>query len=162
MSRQEDAAQALEAAVKDLRAVIERCSDAEWHAAVPNGWTRAAVAMHCATGNDTGTGWMAYMVSGRDIPDDGDFHNRMNDRAAERNRLASKKEVLAALDRTTERARRFVLSLADEELDRSVQFGVIDQQRTAAQFLANMGRHVRGHTEQFKEGLASDPPDRRD
>ncbi|HET7419873.1 MAG TPA: DinB family protein [Candidatus Dormibacteraeota bacterium] len=153
MSRQEEAAKALEAAVEDLRVEIERCPDSEWHAVVPNGWTRAAVAMHCAMGNDVGTAWIAYFVSGRDILDDAEFHNRMNGRVADRTGQATKKEALAALARTTERARRYLLSLSDEELDQPARHGIAEREMTAGQFLANMGRHVRGHTEQFKAGL---------
>jgi DinB superfamily len=153
MSRQEDAARALEAAVEDLRAAIEGCPDEEWHAVTANGWTRAAIAMHCAMGNDVGTAWIAFLVSGRDILDDPDFHDRMNARVADRTRLASKQEALEALARTSERARSYVLGLADEELDRPARHGIAQREMTAGQFLANFGRHVRGHTEQFRAGL---------
>jgi DinB family protein len=153
MSRQEDAARALEAAVEDLRAAIESCPDEAWHAVTANGWTRAAIAMHCAMGNDVGTAWIAYLVSGRDILDDGDFHDRMNGRVADRTAQATKKEALAALDRTRERARRYLLALSDEELDRPARHGILERELTAGQFIANMGRHVRGHTDQFKAGL---------
>lgn len=153
MSRQEDAARALEAAIDDLAAEVRDCPDAAWHEVLPNGWTRAAVAMHCAMGNDVGTAWMAYFVSGRDIRDDSDFHDRMNGRVADRTQHATKEEALAALERSSERARRYVLSLGDDELDRPAHFGLAGREVTGAQFLATFGRHVRGHTEQFKAGL---------
>ena len=157
VSRQEDAARALEAAVADLRAAIEGCPDEEWHVVTANGWTRAAIAMHCAMGNDVGTAWMAFMVSGRDILDDSEFHDRMNARVADRTRLASKKEAFEALTRTSERARSFVLALTDEELERPARHGIAEREMTAGQFMANFGRHVRAHTEQFRAGLAPSP-----
>lgn len=52
--------------------------------------------MHCAVGNNVGTGWIAFMVSGRDILDDADFHDRMNGRLADRTQAVTKDEVLGA------------------------------------------------------------------
>lgn len=153
MSAQEDAAHALEDAVAELRAAIERCPESEWHAVLPNGWTRAATAMHCAMGNDTGTAWIAYLVQGRDILDTPDFNDRMNARGAERNRLASKEEVLFALERSTERATRYIGSLTEEELERTANFAMANREASAARFLGGLGRHIRGHTEQFRAGL---------
>ena len=153
MSRQEDAAAALEAAIDDLVAEVRDCPDAAWHDVVANGWTRAAVAMHCAMGNDVGTAWIAYFVSGRDILDTAEFHDQMNGRVADRTRSATKDEALRALARSTERARSYVLALSDEELDRPARHGIAEREMTAGQFLANFGRHVRQHTEQFKTGL---------
>lgn len=153
MSRQEDAAQALEAAIHDLMAEVRGCPDAAWHDVLPNGWTRAAVAMHCAMGNDVGTAWLAYFVSGRDILDTSDFHDQMNGRVADRTLSATKDEALETLARTTARARSYVLALSDEELDRPARHGIAEREMTAGQFLGNFGRHVRAHTEQFKAGL---------
>src|SRR4029077_17807299 len=94
-----------------------------------------------------------FMVSGRDILDDSEFHDRMNARVADRTRLASKKEAFEALTRTSERARSFVLALTDEELERPARHGIAEREMTAGQFMANFGRHVRAHTEQFRAGL---------
>jgi len=153
VSLQDDAVQDLESAVADLRAEIDRCPDAEWHAVLPNGWTRAAVAMHCAMGNDVGTAWMAYLVSGRDILDTADFHDAMNGRVADRTRSATKEEALEALARTTDRATHYVRLFTDEELDRPANFGIAQRETTARRFVSNLGRHVREHTEQLKAGL---------
>ena len=143
----------LDSAIDDLAAAIESCPDEKWHDVVANGWTRAAVAMHCAMGNDVGTAWIAYFVCGRDILDTGDFHDQMNGRVADRTRQATKVEALEALARTTERARRYVLALTDDELDLPARHGIAQREMSAGQFLANFGRHVRTHTEQLKEGL---------
>lgn len=153
MSRQEDAIRDLESAVEDLQAAIDSCPDAEWHAVVPNGWTRAAIAMHCAMGNDVATAWIAYLISGRDIVDTPEFHDRMNGLVAERTRLATKEETLAALRRSNDRAAGYFRSLTEEELDTRAHHGLAGREMTAAQFLPGLGRHIRQHTEQFKAGL---------
>lgn len=153
MSAKEEAVRELEAAVADLRTEVERCPDAEWHAVLPNGWTRAAVVMHCAMGNNVGTAWIAYLASGRDILDTPDFNDRMNARGAERNQSVTKDEALATLARTADRAARYIGSLTDEELDRPAHFGMASREASAARFVAGLGRHIRGHTEQFKAGL---------
>ena len=153
MSRQDDAIRELESAVQDLLAAIDACPDAEWHAVVPNGWTRAAVAMHCATGNDTATGWLGYFISRREILDTPDYHNRTNDEAAERHRLASKQDVASALKRSTGRTAQYIRTLTDEEVDRPARHGLGGREMTAATFLPTFSRHIRQHTEQFREGL---------
>ena len=153
MSRQEEGIADLERAVADLRLEVERCPDAEWLAVLPNGWTRAAMVMHCAAGNDTGTAWIAYLASGRDILDTPDFNDRMNARGAERNQSVTKDEALATLARTTERAARYIASLTDEELDRPANFGMANREASAARFLGGLARHIRGHTEQFRAAI---------
>lgn len=109
--------------------------------------------MHCAVGNNVGTGWIAFMVSGRDILDDADFHDRMNGRLADRTQAVTKDEVLAALERTTARATRYVASLTDAELDQTANFGISQRDLTARRFMGGLGRHIRGRVEQFKTGL---------
>jgi len=153
MSRQDDAIRELESSVDDLLAAIDSCPDSEWHAVVPNGWTRAAVAMHCATGNDTATGWLGYLISRREILDTPDFHDRVNGEAAERHRLASKKEVQSALKRSTARTTRYIRSLTDDEVDRPARHGLGGRDMTAASFLPTFSRHIRQHTEQFRSGF---------
>ena len=153
MSRQDDAVRELELAVEDLLTEIDRCPDADWHAVVPNGWTRAAIAMHCATGNDTATGWLGYFLSRREILDTPEFHDRMNHEAAVRNELASKEEVRSALRRSTTRTTQYILALTDEEVDRSARHGLAGRDLSPATFLPTFSRHIRQHTEQFKEGL---------
>jgi hypothetical protein len=153
VSVHEDALQELRAAVADLRAEIERCPESEWLAVVPNGWTRAAVAMHAAMGNDVATAWIAYLISGRDILDTADFHDRMNGRLADRTRSVTRGEVLDTLERTTERATDYISSLTDDELDMPANFGIAQRDTTARRFLPGLARHIRGHTDQFKAGL---------
>lgn len=143
----------LDSAVKDLLAEIDTCPDADWHAVVSNGWTRAAVAMHCATGNDIATGWLGYFLSRREILDTTEFHNRMNQDAAARHELASKEEVRSALRRSTTRTTQYILSLTDEEVERTARHGLAGRDLSPATFLPTFSRHIRQHTEQFKEGL---------
>lgn len=153
MSQTEDSVRDLEFAVGDLEREIERCPDQEWNAVTSNGWTRAAIAMHCAMGNDVATAWIAYLISGREILDTPDFHDRMNGLVAERTREATKEEAIAALRRSTNRAAGYFRSLTEDELARQARFGVGERDVTAGQFLPGLGRHVRRHTEQLKEGL---------
>ena len=153
MIQTEDSVRDLEAAVDDLETEIERCPDQEWHAVTSNGWTRAAIAMHCAMGNDVATAWIAYLISGREILDTPDFHDRMNGLVAERTREATKDEAIAALRRSTNRAAGYFRSLTDDELGQPARFGLAGREVTAGQFLPGLARHVRRHTEQFKAGL---------
>jgi hypothetical protein len=153
VGRQDEAIRDLDAAVEELLGEIERCPDSDWHGVVPNGWTRAAIAMHCAMGNDVATAWIAYLVSGRDIVDTPDFHDRMNGLVAERTRMATKEEARALLRRSTDRAAGYFRSLNDEELDQRAHHGLAGRETTAGQFLPGLARHVRGHTEQFRAGL---------
>ena len=59
-----------------------------------------------------------------------------------------------ALARTTARTARFLRALTDEELERTAVFGIIGQERSVGRFIANFGRHMRGHLESLKQALA--------
>ncbi len=109
--------------------------------------------MYAGMGNDVATAWIAYLISGRDILDTPDFHDRMNGRLADRTRSDTKQEVLETLERTTARATDYIASLTDEELDMPANFGIAERDTTARRFLPGLARHIRGHTEQFRAGL---------
>lgn len=109
--------------------------------------------MYAGMGNDVATAWIAYLISGRDILDTTDFHDRMNGRLADRRRSDTKQEVLETLERTTARATDYIASLTDEELDMPANFGIAERDTTARRFLPGLARHIRGHTEQFRAGL---------
>lgn len=63
----------------------------------------------------------------------------MNGRLAGRTQAATKDEVLA--------------SLTNDELDQPANFGISQRDLSARRFIGGLGRHIRGHGEQFKAGL---------
>src|ERR1700724_1597315 len=128
MSKQEDAARDLEAAAAELANYIDECPDADWHAiSASEGWTRAAVAYHCAAGNDVALGWICQMLDRRRIYETGETHNAANAADAQRHELATKSEAVETLRRTTQRTSEFLRSLTDEEVARSAFHGVADR-----------------------------------
>jgi DinB superfamily len=152
MTRQEDAVREFEAAVGDLLTTVDSISDAEWHGVAPaTGWTRAATVMHVAMGNDTAAAWMAFLISHREILDTPEFHDRINNEAADRYQHVSKAEAMATLQRSAERTAHFLRSLTDDEIDRLTRHGVADRDLTAGQFMPNFARHVRLHTKQLTD-----------
>ena len=155
MSKQEDAARDLEAAAAELANYIDECPDADWHAiSASEGWTRAAVAYHCAAGNDVALGWICQMLDRRRIYETGETHNAANAADAQRHELATKSEAVETLRRTTQRTSEFLRSLTDEELARSAFHGVADRETTVGQFIANFSRHMRSHLAGLTEASA--------
>jgi hypothetical protein len=146
MSKQEQAARDLEAAAAELTNYIQQCPDEDWHAlSATEGWTRAAVAYHCATGNDVALGWICQMLDRRRIHETGETHNAANAADAQRHELATKAEAVETLRRTTLRTSEFLRSLTDEELERSAFHGVANRVMTVSQFIINFSRHMTGH-----------------
>ncbi len=152
MSRQESAVRELESAVADLLTAIEAISDGEWHGVAPaTGWTRGATVMHVAMGNDTAAAWTAFLISHREVLDTPEFHDSVNNEAADRYQHVSKAEAVATLQRSTERTAHFLRSLTDAEIDRPTRHGVAGRDLTAGHFLPNFARHVRLHTKQLTD-----------
>ncbi len=146
MSNQEQAARQLEAVAAEPTNYIQQCPDADWDAvSATEGWTRAAVAYHCAVGNDVALGWICQMLDRRRIYETGETHNAANAADAQRHGLATKAEAVQTLRRTTLRTSEFLRSLTDEELERSAFHGVANRELSVGQFIVNFSRHMRGH-----------------
>ena len=155
MSRQEDAARALEEAAADAVRIVEAYPDAKWHSVVASeDKTAAAVASHCALGNDVSLGWMCQLLAGRPIYETADTHDASNQAEAVRAAHTSKAEVISALQRTTRRNATFLRALTDEELERSATFGVSGKELSIGRFISNSGRHIRAHMESLRPALA--------
>jgi uncharacterized damage-inducible protein DinB len=156
MSRQDDAARELEELSLELTAVIAGCSDTAWRrVSGAEGWTVAALAYHCALGNDVATGWICQMLARRPVYETSDSHDVANAADAMRYEQATKAEATDALRRTTARTAHFLRSLSDEELDRSSFHGVAAREMSVAQFIGNFGRHIRLHLASLREATAA-------
>ena len=154
MSRQEDAARDLEAASAEVAQFIASCPDASWRKTVDaEGRTVAALAAHCAIGNDLALAWILQIMAGRPVLETGEMHDASNAVEGERFARAPKSGVEDALRRSTDRTARFLRSLTDDELDRMEMFGVAGREITVGRFIANFGRHMRGHLESMKTAL---------
>lgn len=154
MSRQGDAADQLEAAAAEVAAFIASCPDDVWRKTVDGeGRTVAALAAHCAVGNDLALGWILLLMAGRPVLETGEMHDARNVTEGERFARAPKAGIADALQRSTERAARLIRSLTDEELDRMEMFGVAGREITVGRFLPNFARHMRDHLESMKSAL---------
>ncbi|HLZ96037.1 MAG TPA: DinB family protein [Candidatus Dormibacteraeota bacterium] len=154
MSRQEEAAASLEAASAELAAFIASCPDEVWHKTVDgDGRTVAALAAHCAIGNDVALAWILQLMAGRPVLETPEMHDARNATEGERFARAPKAGIADALRRSTERTARFLRSLADDELDRMEMLGVAGREVTVGRFVANFGRHMAVHLESMKTAL---------
>jgi hypothetical protein len=152
--KQYEAARDLEDAAAEVAGFIEACPDAIWHRRVDaEGRTVAAIAYHCALGNDVALGWICQMMARRPVYETGEAHDAFNVVEAVRTAGATKVEVSEALRRTTERTAAFLRELTDEELERGAMFGVADREMTVGRFIANFGRHMRVHLESLNQAL---------
>jgi DinB superfamily len=154
VSRQDDAARDVEAASAEVAAFIESCPDEVWHKTVAgDGRTVAALAAHCAMGNDLGLAWILTLVAGRPVTETREMHDARNVIEGERFARVPKAAVVESLRRSTERTARFLRSLEDDELDRMETFGISGRELTVGRFIANFGRHMRDHLESMKTAL---------
>ena len=152
--KQHDAATDLEKASADVAQFIDACPDNVWHQRVDaDGRTVAAIAYHCALGNDDALGWICQLMSRRPVYETGDAHDAFNIVEAVRTAGATKVEVSEALRRTTERTAAFLRELTDEELERGAMFGVADREMTVGQFIPSFGHHMRIHLESLNQAL---------
>lgn len=154
MSRQEEAAANLEAASAEVADFIASCPDDVWRKKVDgDGRTVAALAAHCAIGNDLALAWILQIMAGRPVLETPEMHDERNAVEGERFARAPKSGIAEALQRTTERTARFIRSLTDDELDRMEMLGVAGREVTVGRFAANFGRHMRVHLESMKTAL---------
>lgn len=152
MTKQEQVAAELEQAAVEVADFIEDCPDSTWHrVSQQDGRTVAALAYHCASGNDVALGWVCQMLAARPVYETPETHDAANDSEAERKSGVTKKDVSEALHRTTERTAHFLRSLTDEELERVAMLGVAGRQMSVGQFISNFSRHMRGHLDSMKE-----------
>jgi hypothetical protein len=148
---QAKAADDLEAAASELQRFIEACPDAAWHAATSaERWTRAALAFHCALGNDVALAWICEMLDWRPVGETPQTHDAANAADAQRHSNATKQEVLDELRRTTSRTSAFLRSLSDEELQRSSFHGLAGREMTVGRFIRNFGGHITAHLESLR------------
>lgn len=154
MGRQHDAATDLEEAAAAVSQFIETCPDAIWHGRVEaDGRTLAAIAYHCALGNDVALGWICQLLVRRPVYETGEAHDAFNVVEAVRTAGSTKVEVSEALRRTTERTAAFLRTLTDEELERGAMFGVAGRETTVGRLIPSFGRHMRVHLESLQQAL---------
>jgi hypothetical protein len=154
VGRQHEAATDLEEAAGAVSRFIETCPDAAWHERVdPDGRTVAAIAYHCALGNDVALGWVCQFLARRPVYETGEAHDAFNLVEAVRTAGATKVEVSEALRRTTARTVSFLRELTDEELERGAMFGVADRESTVGRLIPSFGRHMRVHLESLEQAL---------
>jgi len=154
MGKQHDAAMDLEEAAAEVARFIDSCPDAAWHRRVETeAKTVAAIAYHCALGNDVGLGWICQLLARRPVYETAESHDAFNIVEAVRNAGATKVEVSEALRRTTERSAGFLRQLTDEELERGATFGIAEREMTVGRFIASFGRHMRVHLESLEQAL---------
>ena len=151
MSTQSQAADDLESAARDLDAFIAGCSDDVWRRTVgSDGRTVGALAFHAAAGSDVALGWICQILSGRPVHENGDMHDAVNNAEAERSASRTQSEVRAQLQRSTGRVAYFLRTLTDEELERSALHGIAERDVSVGRFIANFGRHMRGHLDSMR------------
>jgi hypothetical protein len=155
MGKQHEAAKDLEEAAVEVSRFIDNCPDAAWHGRVveAEGKTVAAIAYHCALGNDVALGWICQMLARRPVQETGETHDAFNIVEAVRTAGATKVEVSEALRRTTERTANFLRQLTDEELERGAMLGVAGREMTVGRFIPSFGRHMRVHLESLEQAL---------
>lgn len=151
MSTQSQAADDLESAARDLDAFVAGCSDEAWSRSVAtDGRTVGALAFHAAAGSDVALGWICQILSGRPVHENGDMHDAFNNAEAERSATRTQAEVRAQLQRSTDRVAHFLRSLTDEELERTARHGIAERDVSVGRFIANFGRHMRGHLDAMR------------
>ena len=156
MSRQESAAFELEQAAEDLAGFIDRCSESDWQAvASVEGWTVAALAYHCALGNDVAMSWICSMLDQRPVRETPETHDAFNAADASRHSHADRATVKEALRRSSARTVAFLRSLSDDELERSVHHGLAGREITVGRFIGNFGRHIRDHLSSLEDAVKS-------
>lgn len=151
MSTQSQAADDLESAAKDLDSFIAGCSIDAWRRTVGgDGRTVGALAFHAAAGSDVALGWICQILSGRPVHENGDMHDAFNNAEAERSASRTQAEVREQLQRSTGRVAYFLRSLTDDELERTARHGIAERDVSVGRFIANFGRHMRGHLESMR------------
>jgi hypothetical protein len=151
VSRQTDVAADLELAAAELEKFSDECPPDRWLSTTKaEGWTAAALAYHCALGNDVALAWVCELLDWRPVRETVETHNAANAADAERHARADKHTVLAELRRTTDRTASFLRRLTDEELERSGVHGLAGREMTVGRFIGNFGRHIRDHLASLK------------
>jgi hypothetical protein len=79
------------------------------------------------------------------------MHDAFNNAEAERSATRTQAEVRAQLARSTDRVAHFLRCLADEELERTARHGIAGRDVSVGRFIANFGRHMRGHLESMRD-----------
>jgi DinB superfamily len=146
-ARSEALATEFEAATNDAVAVVRGCSDAKWHAAVPDdGRTVGVLAHHMATGDVPISQLVGGVAKGLQLPPiTREMIDQGNAQHAAQYANVTKEQALAALQENGVTAAQMVRGLTDEELDRSAS--VIGNEMTAEQIIQNiLIGHIRGHT----------------
>jgi hypothetical protein len=156
MRRQEEVAAELEQASAEIASFVEDCPDSAWNRiSSTDARSVAALAYHCAQGNDLALGWVCQMLVSRPVYETAATHDALNVVEAQRSSGLTKSQVAEALRRTTQRTAHFLRALTDEELERSAMLGVAGREMTVGQFIGAFGRHMRGHLESLREAASS-------
>ena len=139
-----------EQAVANLAKAVEARSDAQW-AAICNaeGWTVAQTAQHVSGQFPLEMEYIRAAAEGTTMPAySWDDINGKNDGRAEKNRSASKADVLKELRAGATSTAAYIRGLSDEQLDRTGALALADGAAVSAQQLIEGGvliAHVTGH-----------------
>lgn len=147
-ARANELANQFEAANAEVLAFVSACDDATWNTSCEGeGWPICAVAAHIADGYKGVTGWIREIVAGRPVTVTPDQLNASNAARAATNAGRSRDAVLVALRERAAAAADLVRSLSDEELARSVPFGLARGETVTAAWLAEnaLVGHPRRH-----------------
>jgi hypothetical protein len=153
--RSNELARQLEQAVAEFGKAVEGCSDAQW-AAICNaeGWTVAQTAQHVSGQFPLEMEFITAAAEAKPIPSySWDDINGKNESRAQKNRAASKADVVKELRDGAASTAAYIRGLSDEQLDRTGSLGLADGASVSTQQLIEGGvliAHVTGHLESIR------------
>ena len=157
-TRSEALAGQFEQAVADFTKAIESCSEADWRAITPEGWTVAALAQHVAGQFGLEKEFLdAAAGLGPEPTYTWADVNAKNDARAAANTNATKQDVLAELRRNAPPMAAWVRGLSDAQLDRTAPLSLADGAQVSTEQLLLGGvliDHVNGHRKSIEAASA--------
>jgi len=157
-ARSEALAKQFEQAVADFTKAIESCSDAEWRATTPEGWTVAALAQHVAGQFGLEKEFLDEAAAGgKGLQYTWDDVNAKNDARAAANTNATKQDVLAELKRNAPPMAAWVRGLSDQQLDSTAPLRLAEGATVSTEQLILGGvliDHVNGHRKSIEAATA--------
>jgi hypothetical protein len=147
-----------EAAVADFAEAIKSLPDNKWSAAVTEeGWTVGQAAEHVAGQFPLEMEFITAAAEGRPLPSyNWDDINGMNDGRADRNKDATKDQVLATLEDGAASVAAYIRGLDDAQLDRTGKLALANGAEVSTQQLLEGGvliDHVNGHLNNIRAAL---------
>jgi uncharacterized damage-inducible protein DinB len=140
-------------------AVVEQCSDAQWHAICPDeGWSVAVTANHIGWAHGVILGWVQSIAAGQGMPAiTMEQINEVNHQRTEQLAGCTKAETLELIRAGGVEAAAAVRGLTDEELDRSAPVGLLDGQVLTAEQMITfvLIGHAQRHLASIRSALVA-------